>query len=134
MYSNAVSPEPAQAVRLATSMSRSLSERTSMTMPPSVVPWPAPEWPPLRTASSSPSSRANAMTRATSSSISDLRDGRGVPVDGTEDDRARLVVLGIAGQDESAPELVAEPGQGRVLVGGGCRHRCFPPWACGHRG
>ena len=35
-------------------------------MPPSVTLWPAPEWPPLRTANSSPLSLAVAMTCATS--------------------------------------------------------------------
>ena len=36
-------------------------------MPPSETPWPAALWPPLRTASSRPVSRAMAITRAMSS-------------------------------------------------------------------
>ena len=35
-------------------------------MPPSETPWPAVLWPPLRTASSNPSSRANETTVETS--------------------------------------------------------------------
>ena len=47
-------------------------------MPPSVVLWPAPLWPPLRTASSVPVARAKAMTRATSaaSATRTMADGR----------------------------------------------------------
>ena len=67
VYAPVVSPLPAQAVLAASSISRPSRSRTSMTMPPSIVPWAAPLWPPERTASSSPCSRARAMTAATSS-------------------------------------------------------------------
>jgi hypothetical protein len=67
VYAPAVRPAPAHAVRCSTSISSEFSSATSSTIPPSDTPWPAPLWPPLRTASSAPVSRANAMTRATSS-------------------------------------------------------------------
>ena len=63
----AVRPAPAQAVRPAASSSNERSAERSITMPPSETPWPAGLWPPLRTASSDPVSRAWAMTRAMSS-------------------------------------------------------------------
>jgi peptide/nickel transport system permease protein len=64
----AVSPDPTHAVRPSTSISSSRSSARSSWIPPSVLPWPAPLWPPLRTASSSPVSAANRTVRATSSS------------------------------------------------------------------
>jgi len=68
-----VGPNPAPtppggvAVCRPTSRSKPSRSRRSMTRPPSVVLCPAAEWPPLRTASSSPEVRATSMTRATSS-------------------------------------------------------------------
>ena len=67
VYSAAASPVSAHAVRPSTSMFSARMSPRSRTMPPSEVLCPAPLWPPLRTASSSPVSRARAMTRATSS-------------------------------------------------------------------
>ena len=67
-YAAAVIPVCAHAVRPATSMSIARMSERSSTTPPSVVPWPAPLWPPLRTASSTPVSRARLTTRATSRS------------------------------------------------------------------
>ena len=56
--SSAVRPVSAQRrPRVGVDLER-LQSRRSMTMPPSVVLWPAPLWPPLRTASSVPVSRA----------------------------------------------------------------------------
>ena len=48
--------------------------RRSRTMPPSVVLWPAPLWPPLRTASSRPVSRASATTRGDVGRVGDPDD------------------------------------------------------------
>ena len=66
--SPAVSPVCARAIRLPASSSSLRMRARSSTMPPSLTPWPAPEWPPLRTASSRPPSRASETTKATSSS------------------------------------------------------------------
>ena len=59
-------PVSAQAVRRSGSISSARIAERSSTIPPSETPWPAGLWPPPRTASSSPLSRASAMTRATS--------------------------------------------------------------------
>ncbi len=69
MSSPAVRPASAQAVRPSRSTSILFMAERSSTIPPSVVPWPAPLCPPLRTASSRPVSRANPMTRATSAAL-----------------------------------------------------------------
>ena len=66
VYSPAVRPAPAHAVRRRASMSRLFRPARSSTIPPSVVPCPAGLCPPLRTASSSPCSRARRTTRDTS--------------------------------------------------------------------
>ena len=65
--SPAVRPVCAQTVPASRSKSAAFMSCRSSTMPPSVTLWPAPEWPPLRTASSSPLSLAVAMTCTTSS-------------------------------------------------------------------
>ena len=67
VYSPAVRPVSAQAVRARASISRPRRAERSSTIPPSETPWPAGLWPPLRTASSVPVSRASVMTRETSS-------------------------------------------------------------------
>jgi len=64
-YWPAVRPVWAQAVRRCGSMSRALRSARSSRMPPSVLLWPTVLWPPLRTASSSPPSRARLTTWAT---------------------------------------------------------------------
>src|SRR5829696_6478216 len=66
VYSPAVRPVSAHAVRLSASISSARICARSSTIPPSDTPWPAPLWPPLRTASSAPVSRAWAITWATS--------------------------------------------------------------------
>ena len=66
VYSPAVRPVSAQAVRLSASISSPRIADRSSTIPPSETPWPAGLWPPLRTASSDPVSRASETTRATS--------------------------------------------------------------------
>jgi len=69
VYSPAVNPDSAQAVRPSTSISKAFISERSRTMPPSETLWPGMLWPPLRTASSTPVSRASEMTRATSSAL-----------------------------------------------------------------
>ena len=64
--SPALRPVSAQAVRLAASICSAFMFLRSRTMPPSLALWPAPLWPPLRTASSSPASRASLTMCATS--------------------------------------------------------------------
>ena len=66
VYSPAVSPVSAHAVRPSASMSSAFIADRSRTMPPSETPKPGPLWPPLRTASSLPESRASDTTAATS--------------------------------------------------------------------
>src|SRR5829696_3929519 len=66
VYSPAVRPVSAHAVRLSASISSARICARSSTIPPSDTPWPAPLWPPLRTASSATVSRAWAITWATS--------------------------------------------------------------------
>ena len=68
LNSTAVSPVWAHTVRPSTSMSNARRSDRSITIPPSVTPWPGMLWPPLRTASSIPASRANETTRETSMS------------------------------------------------------------------
>ena len=67
VYSPAVRPVCAQAVRPSASISSPRISRRSSTMPSSSTPCPAPLCPPLRTASPRPESRANETIRATSS-------------------------------------------------------------------
>ena len=70
-------------------------------MPPSVELWPAPLWPPLRTASSRPVSRAR---RSTARRRPRRRPGRSRP-DGVEaagHDRAGRVVVGVVRPDHAA--------------------------------
>jgi hypothetical protein len=62
----AVSPVWAQALRWSGSMSSARRSPRSSTIPPSVVLCPTPLCPPLRTASSTPVSRASSTTRETS--------------------------------------------------------------------
>ena len=69
VYSPAVSPVSAQAVRCPGSMLIPRMSERSRTMPSSQTPWPAALCPPLRTARSSPVSRASAMSRTTSSAF-----------------------------------------------------------------
>ena len=66
VYSPAVRPVPAQAVRRSASISRPRRADRSSRTPSSTTPWPAGLWPPLRTARSVPVSRASVMTEATS--------------------------------------------------------------------
>jgi hypothetical protein len=66
VYWPAVRPVCAHAVRASGSMSRPRIADRSSTMPPSLALCPARLCPPLRTASSSPLSRASATTAATS--------------------------------------------------------------------
>ena len=125
MTSIAVSPAPAQAVRPATSMSSAFSSRRSITTPPSVEQWPAPLWPPLRTAISRPSSRAAAIAAATSVGVGDADDRGRMQVVTAHDDRAGAVVVGVFRADDAAADAVAQ--DGGDVGEGGVRAHGVPP-------
>ena len=90
------------------SISRPSRSRTSSTMPPSTVPWAAPLWPPERTASSRPCSRARAMTVRDVVGVGDPHDQRGPGVDAAEHDGPCLVVVGVAGGDHAPVDAAAD--------------------------
>jgi hypothetical protein len=79
------------------STSTSLSSERSITTPSSHVPSPAPLWPPPRTASGRSWSRAKPTACATSSASAQRAISAGPLVDHRVVDRARLVVVGVAG-------------------------------------
>ena len=111
-YSAAVRPVSAQAVRPSTSMSSAFMSRRSRTMPPSVVLWPAPLWPPLRTASSRPVSRASAIDAATSSASATRTMTAGRSVDAADEHGPRRVVVGVPRADDPSGEVSPDVGDG----------------------
>ena len=96
----------------------------SMTIPPSDTPWPITLWPPLRTASSSPVSRASAITRAMSISSATRTIDRRVQVEPAVEDRAGPVVLGVVGSDHLPAHVGPELGDRDA---GRCAHDVPPP-------
>jgi hypothetical protein len=101
-----------------------------MTTPPSLTPWPAGLWPPLRTASSSPRSRANLTTPRDVRRVGDARDRGGPAVHRAREHASRGVVLGIAGGDDLAAEVGGElGGEGHAPEAGSGRtaSRCGSP-------
>ena len=94
-----------------------VSGRTSTTRPPSTSDMPATECPPPRTARGRPGSRATARV-ATTSAVEQRATWRGAPVDHRVEERARLVVGGVAGSQHVAPQRVAELVQGGVVAQG----------------
>ncbi len=119
-------PAPAHAVRPTTSMSMASRSRTSMTRPPATVEWPAPLWPPLRTAISTPASRAVVTAKATSWALA-ADDEAGPLVDGTGHHDPHLVVVGVVGGHDAAFEARAQRFQvdgGGVRSGGHARVSC----------
>src|SRR5215216_5728779 len=85
-------------------MLRAVMAPRSSRMPPSVV-----LWPPLRTASSNPVSRANATTWATSLASSGRTMTRRAAVDAAVEDGAGLVVARVAGRDHSTVDGGVQP-------------------------
>ena len=112
VYAPAVRPAPAQAVRPAASSSNERSAERSITMPPSQTPWPAGLWPPLRTASSAPVSRACGDDPGDVVGARDAGDERGAAVDVRGEDRPRLVVGGVLRGEDLALEVWGQLGSG----------------------
>ena len=110
----AVRPAPAQAVRPAASSSNERSAERSITMPPSQTPWPAGLWPPLRTASSAPVSRAWAMTPGDVVGARDAGDESGAAVDVRGEDGPRLVVAVVLRGQDLALEVSGRAGEWRA--------------------
>src|SRR5438132_11538490 len=81
--------------------------RRSITIPPSATQSPDQLWPPLRTARSSPVSRAKAITAATSLE-STTDDECGPTVDTSNEDLARVVIFRVARLDHASFDLAAK--------------------------
>ena len=117
--SRAVRPVSAHAVRCSGSISMAFMSRRSITIPPSVTPWPRPLWPPLRTASSMPVSRARFDHVLHVGRIRHPDDDGRPAIDPTGDDGACLVVVRVVRRDEPAPD-----GGPQLRNGQGRRRRC----------
>jgi len=77
-------------------------------MPSSQTLWPATLWAPLRTASSSPVSRASVTTLGDLAGVLGPHDHRRAPVEAAVEDGAGLVVPGVVGREHAAVEGVAK--------------------------
>ena len=126
-------------------MSSAFIADRSRTIPPSETPKPGPLWPPLRTASSLPESRASDTTAATSRASTGRDDDGRMPVDVAGEHGPRGVVAGVLGRDHLATEILAElrdrivPGSETDRIGTSSSGRgssCLQPTAgeVGHSG
>ena len=122
--SAAVRPVSAQAVRVAGSIVSALHVAQVDTTPPSVVLWPALSWPPLRTTSSRPVSRAK-RDHAGHVRASATRAISPGAVDAAVEDDAVGLVVGVAGRDQPAVEAGRESGS-RAGAGRCGRHGGSP--------
>ena len=83
-------------------------------MPPSTTLWPAALWPPLRTASWRPVSRARA-NGLRDITVGDLDDDRRPGIDAAEGDGPSRVVVGVIGRDDPSAKVGSELGDGKLI-------------------
>ena len=107
-------PGSTRTVRASGSTRIPLSRPRSMTRPSSIVPNPAPWWPPPRTAIGRPVLAPECEGRDDVADIDRLRDQRGPSIDGAVVDASGVLVVRVVRPDQRAAERAPKIGRARL--------------------